>query len=385
MSMRLLMTGYSLSLVAVLLGCVIVVRSRYAFRGIHWLIGSVSAAFLGVLLLAGRGLIPDFLSIVIANEAILAAWMLVHGAIAAILNSHRRHLGLSASLGALTFAALLYFTYVSRDITARTILMSTVVALQCSISAVVLFRCDAPALRSPIRTLAWTLVAFDSLHAVRIILTILWPPPPDFMHPDLIQSAFSLVHCIMGLGNIAAVLWLALCAQRDELHALALTDGLTGLMNRRGFDEILEREMCRSHQDRGLLALLLIDLDHFKAINDNFGHQAGGDVIRRVGLLLRSSTRAADTVARYGGEEFVMLLRGSSLDRAESIAERLLMEIAALRGLPHGIHLTASIGIAVDTPEDTEASLLKRSDDALYLSKRLGRNRVSTEAVWKEY
>lgn len=379
MSMRLLMTGYVLSLVAALLGCVVVARSRYAFRGINWLIAAVSVALLGVVLIDGRGLIPDFFSIIVGNEAILAMFVLLHQAIVTVLGSRRRDLALGFGLCSLIFAALFYYTYASPEIAVRMVVMSAAVALHCAISVVVLFTSDIPPLRSPIRTLAWVLVSFIVLQVVRVILTILYPPPLDLMHPDQIQSFFMLVQCIMGLGNLIAVFWLALCSQRDELQAMALTDGLTGLMNRRGFDHVLEREMERRVYTQAPIALLLIDLDHFKAINDNFGHQVGDEVIRRVGQLLHSHTRASDTVARYGGEEFVMLLRGSQLDHAESIAERLRLQIAAIQGLPRDIHLTASLGIAVDGPEDTTASLLKRSDDALYLSKRLGRNRVSVE------
>jgi diguanylate cyclase len=126
------------------------------------------------------------------------------------------------------------------------------------------------------------------------------------------------------------------------------------------------------------MSLLLIDLDHFKAINDQHGHPMGDEVIRRVSQLLYINTRAGDAVARYGGEEFAMILKGMRLAQAESIAERLRTQIEAMAGLPESIRVTASIGIAMKDAGDTVASLLKRSDDALYLSKRSGRNQVST-------
>jgi diguanylate cyclase (GGDEF)-like protein len=381
MSMRLLMTGYSLALVAVLLGCVIVARSRYAYRGVHWLTASVSAALIGVVLVDGRGLIPDFASIVLGNEAILASFVLMHQAILAILRTRRSYLGLSQGLAALVCAALVHFTYSEPDIAARMVVMSAAVAIQCGVSAWVLLTTDEPALRSPMRMLAWVLISFQVLEIVRIMASILRPAPPDIMHVDQVHSFLMLLQCIMGLANMAAVLWLALWLQRDDLHAMAFTDGLTGLMNRRGFDELLEREIQRSQYTNEPIALLLIDLDHFKAINDQFGHQTGDEVIRSLGRLLHAQTRAADSVARYGGEEFVMLLRGSQTGHAESVAERLRNQIAAIEGLPHGIHLTASIGIAAYAADDTTASLVKRSDDALYRSKRLGRNRVSTATV----
>jgi diguanylate cyclase (GGDEF)-like protein len=161
---------------------------------------------------------------------------------------------------------------------------------------------------------------------------------------------------------------------------MAFTDALTGLMNRRAFDEIIARDMC-GHGRGEPLVLLLIDIDSFKAINDDYGHQAGDEVIRQVGRVLQANSRADDSVSRYGGEEFVMLLRDLRLDRAEAIAERLRTQVAGIRGLPQAIEVTVSIGLAVHGPDDTFASLLKRSDDALYFAKRSGRNRVSMELV----
>jgi diguanylate cyclase (GGDEF)-like protein len=156
-------------------------------------------------------------------------------------------------------------------------------------------------------------------------------------------------------------------------------------MNRRAFDEFLHRELQPADRRQEPMALLLIDLDHFKAINDEHGHQMGDEVIRRVSRLLCINTREIDAVARYGGEEFVMMLKGMNLERAESIAERLRTQIEAMAGLPEPIRVTASIGIAMKDPGDTVASLLKRSDEALYLSKRAGRNRVSTHYAYAEY
>jgi diguanylate cyclase (GGDEF)-like protein len=224
----------------------------------------------------------------------------------------------------------------------------------------------------------WALVAYCTMQMTRFMVTLIWLPSPDLMHPDAVQAFFSFVNCIMGLSSCLAVLWLALCSQRHDLQTLAFTDALTGLMNRRGFDEIIEREM-RSHRRGEPPVLLLIDIDSFKAINDDYGHQAGDEVIRQVGRVLEANSRAGDTVSRYGGEEFVMLLRDLRLDRAEVIAERLRAQIAGIRGLPEAIGVTVSIGLAVHAPGDTSASLLKSSDDALYFAKRSGRNRVSVE------
>jgi diguanylate cyclase (GGDEF)-like protein len=210
-------------------------------------------------------------------------------------------------------------------------------------------------------------------------------PVPEPLHPDPVQSFFALFTYILGLGSCFATIWLGLYAQRHDLHIMATTDGLSGLLNRRAFDDLLHRELQPGDRRNEPIALLLIDLDHFKAINDDHGHQMGDEVIRRVSQLLCINTREIDAVARYGGEEFAMMLKGMNLEQAESIAERLRTQIEAMAGLPEPIRVTASIGIAMKDADDTIASLLKRSDEALYLSKRAGRNRVSTHFAYAEY
>jgi diguanylate cyclase (GGDEF)-like protein len=378
--MRLVIVGYMLSLIVAILGCLVISRGRKEVRGLNWLIGTLCAALAGAALLYGRSRIPDFFSIVVANELMLAALVLLHQAITAILGSSRRCLWLSLGPAGALLIVLLHYTYVSNDLGARVLARTAALTVQILISIVVLFRHRDPVLRSPIRVALWALAGYCMMQMTRLVLTVIWPPSPDLLHPDAVQAFFSFVNCIMGLSMALSVLWLALWSQRHELQTMAFSDALTGLMNRRAFDEMMEREM-RGHRRGEPLVLLLIDIDSFKAINDEYGHLAGDEVIRQVGRVLQANLRADDTVSRYGGEEFVMLLRDLRLDRAEAIAERLRMQIAGFGGLPEAIGVTVSIGLAVHDPGDTFASLLKRSDDALYCAKRSGRNRVSMALV----
>jgi diguanylate cyclase (GGDEF)-like protein len=363
-----------------ILGCLVLSRGRREVRGLNWLIGALSAALVGAVLLCSRSRIPDFFSIVVANELMLATLVLMHQAIAAILGSSRRCLWLSMGLAGALLIAFLHYTYVSNDLSTRLLARTAAVTVQILISIVVLIRHKDPVLRSPIRVALWALIAYCTMQITRFVFALIWPLSADLMHPDAVQAFFSFVNCILGLSMALSVLWLALWSQRHELQRLAFSDALTGLMNRRAFDETMECEM-RSGRRGEPLVLLLIDIDSFKAINDEYGHPAGDEVIRQVGHVLQTNVRVDDTVSRYGGEEFVMLLRGLRIDDAEAIAERLRMQIAGMGGLPEAIGVTVSIGLAVYDPGDTFASLLKRSDDALYCAKRSGRNRVSMALV----
>lgn len=156
---------------------------------------------------------------------------------------------------------------------------------------------------------------------------------------------------------------------------LARIDPLTGLLNRRAFLDQCAVERLRTERNPGPLALALLDLDHFKQVNDRFGHQVGDQALRDFGAALVRTLRVTDSLARIGGEEFSVLLPGTDGPTAMEIAERLRDEVAAIE-LPEG-HLTTSIGVAVWDGSETFDLWYHRADQALYRAKAAGRNRVS--------
>jgi len=160
----------------------------------------------------------------------------------------------------------------------------------------------------------------------------------------------------------------------ETLHRISTQDGLTGVSNRRHFDETLALEWRRAARNRAPLALLMVDIDHFKRYNDEEGHQAGDEALRRVAQTMRDAlNRAADLVARYGGEEFGILLPETDLNQARRVAEVLRKRVEML-----GV-VTVSIGVASKlAPHDGDGveDLVRTADEALYEAKRRGRNRV---------
>jgi len=152
------------------------------------------------------------------------------------------------------------------------------------------------------------------------------------------------------------------------LQATARTDPLTGLPNRRVWDEDVERELARARRHGGTLCLAMLDLDRFKAFNDHHGHQGGDQLLAATATAWRPVLRATDTLARYGGEEFAVLLPHSDVEGAMTVVGRLL-EVVPLGQ-------TASAGVAVWDGKESANELLARADAALYEAKRTGRNRV---------
>jgi diguanylate cyclase len=171
----------------------------------------------------------------------------------------------------------------------------------------------------------------------------------------------------------------------DDLRRVSLVDALTGIANRKAFDQRL-REAAAEALEHGMsLALIMIDIDHFKQFNDTYGHQIGDGVLRLVARTLREGTKGRDLVARYGGEEFAVILVGSNLNGATAVAEQLRKSVGSKRITKKGAgggslgSITLSLGVAAYVPGEPLGKLVSRADQALYLAKRTGRNRSANE------
>lgn len=184
-------------------------------------------------------------------------------------------------------------------------------------------------------------------------------------------SLFSTL--VSGISSI----YIAYKAYR-QVQELSITDALTGLFNRRKFFEELEREMERANRYGSRFSLIMLDIDHFKTINDRYGHQTGDAVLRYLARVLMANIRKTDLVARYGGEEFVILLTETGMQGAMDVAKRVNRQVAAeqVKTVAGLIPVTVSLGIASHEPGDVVDSLVSRTDAALYQAKNNGRNRV---------
>ncbi len=171
--------------------------------------------------------------------------------------------------------------------------------------------------------------------------------------------------------------------EKMDLAVSASTDPLTGCYNRRSFDDMISRECSRAARYGNRLSLLMIDVDHFKMINDSFGHQSGDDVLCRIAGLLRGGLRRSDYLVRYGGEEFVIVLPEISRDNALLVAERLrhAVEEAEIASRGRRISVTVSIGVAEYRAGAPEQEFIEEADRMLYRAKNAGRNRVCTTFI----
>ncbi|MBR7834443.1 GGDEF domain-containing protein [Actinospica durhamensis] len=207
---------------------------------------------------------------------------------------------------------------------------------------------------------------------------------------ELSRGVDGLVLWIETAASLAVVCWMVVRVQNESLRLrgalarLARTDPLTGLVNRRGFDEALAREQARRRRGGPPSALLLVDIDHFKRVNDTWGHQAGDETLRLLGVLLDTSFRATDVVGRIGGEEFAVLLADfdpdEAAERAQALCDRVRTQAS---GWEHPITVSVGVGTSLKYAP-TPAELMASADAALYAAKAAGRDRVWIEPAQAE-
>lgn len=164
-------------------------------------------------------------------------------------------------------------------------------------------------------------------------------------------------------------------AYENELLRLSETDDLTGIFNRKKFENELRTELDIYHRYQNPSTLVIMDIDHFKRVNDEYGHPVGDELLKEVTALIQDQIRNTDVFARWGGEEFILLLRYALWDQAVDIAQRLRQRIAQ-QEFCDGLHITCSFGVSQMQPGDSVASLVQRTDELLYQAKERGRNRV---------
>lgn len=175
--------------------------------------------------------------------------------------------------------------------------------------------------------------------------------------------------------NTLIVIWVVYSYVRKNLEYRASHDSLTGLLNRHSYENCLETEFERSKRYNHTVSLILFDIDHFKDINDTYGHKTGDKILTALSQTVKNSIRKSDAVFRIGGEEFAIIIPETGLDRSSIIAEKIRKEVEK-QFLYRNIKVTISLGVAESTPEKTQSDLYRQADEALYKAKNNGRNKV---------
>lgn len=353
-----------------------------SYRGTGmWAVGNLLAT-VGTILYGLREIIPDFFSIVIANVlSTLALCCLYYGVCQFVkTTTNPRVLVLFPVVVAVVIP---YLTYVHNDIVARSIVMSAVLVALMLITALVLLTKSVRAVRRSHWFTASVFLLFAGFHLLRI-LPLLTLPPTAPLAIDLLFSIPMAVSAVCGLLWTAGIALMITERLVVELQHTATHDFLTTTLNRRAAQSLLEAEVRRTRQHDTPLSILLMDVDHFKTINDRYGHATGDAVLITLVQRISQVHGMMDHVVRWGGEEFLVILPATPADSAYHLAQTLKERIAG-NAIPVGdtlIYCTVSIGIGTVEPATADLDdLLRRADRALYHAKHGGRNRVSTDTL----
>ncbi len=350
-------------------------------QGVGWLSVSFASGTLGAaLLLAGHA---PVLSVFVADAALLFSFLLLHAAVLQLAHRKRVHywhgalvLGVQLAVDSARLAG-----YPSAR--PRIVSIGLLVALQSLVTAQVLWRLAHARLRAPALYSAVLLLGFAALNLFRsfVLFTGLGS---RLFHQRLGFLTFALFIGV-ALGLAFGFFWMTTASLTAEVEYIASTDPLTRLYNRRIFLKWCEKELLRTQRTGVPFSLLMVDLDHFKQINDNFGHQRGDDVLCAAVERMQDSVRGIDVLCRWGGEEFAVLLPNASEEATQIVAERIRENVQKMKIFlghaesDHGPsrYLTVSIGAATYRDiEDDIAAMLLRADRALYRAKGAGRNQV---------
>ncbi len=336
-------------------------------------------AMVALLLITLRDRIPDALSIVVANGALAWGLALFHAGIARFCGRQPPWRTMIAGTLAVV-AGIVTWRYVFNDFNTRVVIVSAFHATFCACAGYVLVR-YRPRARPASHYLTTAGFAFflSAAHALRGVLSALsiMDHPATTSTPGL-NAAFLVLGALAMPGLTMGAVLMIHDAMVRQLEAVANTDFLTGVMSRKAFENEAARELARAGRGGPAPVLLIIDIDHFKTVNDTFGHAAGDAVLVEFARLAAASLRAPDSIGRMGGEEFVVLLPASSLEAARPAAERirLLAEGSRVSGPFGTVRYTVSGGYARWHPGESLAQLTARADTALYMAKLSGRNRM---------
>lgn len=347
--------------------------------GLRTWVSGAWLVFAALLLLGLRDMISNLASVTLGNSALMLAYIVW------LSGTHqhfgrRIHLTFWLAACAIAIIATTWFVYVQESFRVRVVVVAGLCTFINARHAYVLLRHPRPendrrAIGIPLAA-AW-LIALTCVYGLRCLHALALPQGiSGLLTQDTIQVLYTSSFTICNLMLVISFATMASDHVRARIEDLATRDPLTGTLNRRALFESLERELARGRRGGRAFCVAMLDIDHFKTINDRFGHPVGDQVLAHMCQRTIRLVRPHDVFARYGGEEFVIVMPETALPAATQAAQRIL-NVLATTGDPSLPAITVSIGLAQWSEDDVSAaSLVARADAALYAAKANGRNRV---------
>ncbi|ANW25967.1 histidine kinase [Vibrio coralliilyticus] len=374
----------TLSIICVLLslcyciGLLLIQQLQPSVSGISTIASALLLLSVSFFLLSFGNQITHWVSKILANSLMAFSYIILLLGVC----QFRRFPRLIANIGFYSFPILIvgltYFTFFMPSTNARVILMTVYVSSLCFIAILANQKGKSTDITPSKFLLSLGLATQGGYNLFRFIWTLFEERIDDFMISGTAHQLAFVSTLLMIIFIGFSVTWMLTGRLVATIYDTSIKDELTQLYNRRALEELLPKEIARSSRHKQPLSVLLLDIDHFKKVNDTYGHQAGDRVLRTTGKLLILQTRKDDLSFRYGGEEFLVLLPNTDVEKAVIVAEKLREAIKRARMLPTNVDsCTASFGVTQFSGEDDWQTAIERADQALYSAKENGRNQVT--------
>lgn len=363
-------------------GLLLMSRGVPGLRGLRWFGWAFASASLGIVFLLQYGL-PEPYAVFVGRLLTLGAAVLLTQGVAEFISPRSNSLAFGAALLAIFAAVDSWLLSQPNHQVGAIIAFGVAFAAQLLTAILMLLDHKEAGERAASRSTAALLAGVALLSLTRALIAPLEAAGGLVLNATLLFSGVVL-YMIFSAGLAFGFVWMITARLRNQLELQAQTDALTGVLNRRALEMAADRDISACRRRGTPLALLAIDLDHFKRLNDTYGHAAGDAMLAASSRLLQRSLRSTDLLARFGGEEFIAVLPDRDGNRALEIAERLRSKLEELQVPFEGqmLRVTASFGVAsLSDPGDSWADMQRRADRALYAAKQGGRNCIRVAAA----
>ncbi|WP_394246205.1 GGDEF domain-containing protein [Vibrio profundi] len=359
------------------IGLILIQRIQEYIPGLLTLAFAILTFAIGFTLLSFGNDVSFWISKVLANSFIIFGFSLIVHSLCQFRIAPLVFSKVAFLIFPIACFLLIYYSHFYVSTTSRILVISTYVGLCSLMSAMILIKGKANDLKLAIWLLAGIFIINFTFMFVRTTITLSEPDINNFLHAGNIhQFAFIMIIILIIVLGFTFT-WMINARLVAAIYNSSMKDSLTQIYNRRAMEDIIPRELARSHRHNTELSIIIADIDHFKEINDNFGHHIGDKVLKGMGSILKHKLRRQDLAFRYGGEEFLILLPDTNVDNAVKAANKLRETIEKQRfASGKKGKWTASFGVSQLHDKEEWDSIIQRADEALYQAKHSGRNTV---------
>lgn len=366
------------------IGLILYAKKHDRFLGLNTIGYSFLASATAFIILGSRNLLPEVVSTILPNGLIVLAISLLYIGISEFYQVLTRSMiWRCAMMILITLASSFMLIYLTDNKPLAVVIISLMFVFVYSAIARTILVSDLYDDKFARYFFGYTNLLWATYFVVRTLTSLIEYLHKDFITPGLMHSLAIVVYQSLVISTSFSLIWIVSSKLESELAHQASHDALTNIYNRRALDEIANKECSRSTRYKTPLSVIMLDIDHFKKLNDTYGHPTGDKALVDIATLLKDSLRIHDTAARYGGEEFILVLPNTNIDEAELIADKLRIAISEHSFFDkkgNELKITSSFGIASQTTAiQSWPEIINQADKALYEAKHSGRNTVSRD------